>query len=52
MLIEEMEALWSPIADHDDWTAFHGAMAEIAEMRTAYRVTPGAKSSNRAAMAS
>jgi hypothetical protein len=23
MLIDEMEALWAPIAEHDDWSAFH-----------------------------
>jgi uncharacterized protein YdiU (UPF0061 family) len=36
MLIEEMEALWAPIAATDDWTAFNRALAEIAEMRDAY----------------
>ncbi len=37
MLIDEMEALWSPIADNDDWTAFNAALAEIEVMRDAYR---------------
>ena len=36
MLIDEMEALWAPIADHDDWSAFNTAMAEIEQMRQAY----------------
>jgi uncharacterized protein YdiU (UPF0061 family) len=36
MLIDEMEALWAPIAERDDWSAFHAAMAEIEQMRQAY----------------
>ncbi len=52
MLIDEMEALWAPIADHDNWTAFNTALAEIAEMRQAYRATPAAKSSGRPAIPS
>ncbi|HWA17381.1 MAG TPA: protein adenylyltransferase SelO family protein, partial [Devosia sp.] len=36
MLIEEMEALWTPIAENDDWSAFNAALAEIEEMREAY----------------
>jgi uncharacterized protein YdiU (UPF0061 family) len=36
MLIDEMEALWAPIATTDDWTALNQAIAEIAEMREAY----------------
>lgn len=36
MLIGEMEALWAPIAEHDDWSAFHATLAEIDEMREAY----------------
>ncbi len=36
MLIEEMEALWTPIADADDWTDVHRALADIETMRTAY----------------
>ena len=36
MLIEEMEALWAPIAERDDWSAFHAALDEIEEMRQAY----------------
>ena len=35
-LIEEMEALWAPIAETDDWTAFNDALGEIEEMRQAY----------------
>lgn len=36
MLIDEMEALWAPIAESDDWTAFYAALDEIEEMRQAY----------------
>lgn len=37
MLIEEMEAIWAPIAQDDDWSAFNAALDEIAVMRQAYR---------------
>ena len=36
MLIEEMEALWAPIAEADDWSAFYRVLGEIEEMREAY----------------
>jgi len=36
MLIEEMEALWTPIAAADDWAPFNQALAEIGEMRAGY----------------
>jgi hypothetical protein len=36
MLIEEMEALWAPIAADDDWSALHAALEEIEQMREAY----------------
>jgi serine/tyrosine/threonine adenylyltransferase len=36
MLIEEMEALWSPIASGDDWGPFNAALHEIATLREAY----------------
>ena len=36
MLIDEMEALWSPIAERDDWSGFNTALREIDEMREAY----------------
>jgi uncharacterized protein YdiU (UPF0061 family) len=50
MLIDEMEALWAPIAENDDWSAFNGALAEIDEMREAY--AGDAKSSARPGMSS
>jgi hypothetical protein len=40
MLIDEMEAIWAPIAQRDDWSAFHEALAEIAVMRDAYGIKP------------
>lgn len=39
MLIDEMEELWAPIADRDDWSAFEHALSEIEEMRQAYSAT-------------
>lgn len=36
MLIDEMEALWAPIAEADDWSALTEALGEIEEMREAY----------------
>lgn len=38
MLIDEVEAIWAPIAESDDWGLFHQTLAEIAEMREAYGV--------------
>ena len=32
MLIEEVEAIWAPIAQHDDWGAFHAKIAAIRRM--------------------
>jgi uncharacterized protein YdiU (UPF0061 family) len=40
MLIEEMEAIWAPIADSDDWSGFARALKEIAQMRAAYGILP------------
>ena len=36
MLIDEVEAIWQPIDQADDWSAFHAKLAAIAEMREAY----------------
>ncbi len=36
MLIDELEAIWAPIADRDDWSALERALAEINQMRQAY----------------
>jgi uncharacterized protein YdiU (UPF0061 family) len=37
MRIEEVEALWSPIAATDDWSAFSAKLADIRMMAEAYR---------------
>jgi uncharacterized protein YdiU (UPF0061 family) len=36
MLIDEMEALWAPIDEADDWSAFHAKIAAIDDLRAAY----------------
>ena len=36
MLIDEVEALWMPIADRDDWSAFHAKLDAIDQMADAY----------------
>ena len=36
MLIDEMEALWAPIAERDDWAPLYQALDEIEQMRQAY----------------
>jgi uncharacterized protein YdiU (UPF0061 family) len=36
MLIEEVEAIWTPIAAADDWSALDAKLADIALMREAY----------------
>ncbi len=41
MLIDEVEAIWAPIAAADDWTAFYAKLADIASMREAYSIEPG-----------
>ena len=32
MLIDEVEAIWAPIADHDDWTLLTAKVAAIRNM--------------------
>ncbi len=36
MLIDEVEAIWAPIAEGDDWTALEAKLAAIADMRAAF----------------
>ncbi|MBM3562817.1 MAG: YdiU family protein [Alphaproteobacteria bacterium] len=36
MLIDEVEALWAPIDERDDWAPLYGKIAAIEEMRSAY----------------
>jgi uncharacterized protein YdiU (UPF0061 family) len=40
VLIDEVEALWAPIAEADDWSAFHSKLAAIAEMAEANGTAP------------
>jgi hypothetical protein len=35
MLIDEVEALWAPIAERDDWSMFEAKLRQLAEMREA-----------------
>lgn len=41
MLIEDVEAIWEPIARTDDWSAFNAKLMEIAHMAEAYDLIPG-----------
>ncbi len=36
MLIDEVEAIWAPIAEHDDWSLFTAKLAAIEAMADAY----------------
>jgi hypothetical protein len=36
MLIEEVEAIWAPIAEADDWSVLSAKIKAIREMREAY----------------
>ena len=38
MLIDEVEALWDPIAENDDWTLFENKVAEIRSMSAALQL--------------
>ena len=38
MLIDEVEAIWAPIAEADDWATFAAVIEEIGEMGRAYGV--------------
>ena len=48
VLIDEVEAIWAPIADSDDWSAFHAKIAAIRDMghALALGMLPSASSSN------
>jgi hypothetical protein len=35
MLIDEVEAIWAPIAGDDDWSALHSKISAVSEMRMA-----------------
>ena len=40
LVYDEIEALWTPIADSDDWSEFEKKLAETEDMRTAYAFEP------------
>jgi uncharacterized protein YdiU (UPF0061 family) len=40
MLIDEVEAIWAPIAERDDWSRFAAKLAAIREMAEAYGAEP------------
>jgi hypothetical protein len=42
MLIEDVEAIWAPIAEADDWSALAAKLADIAAMAQAYGTAPQA----------
>lgn len=35
LVIEEVEALWGPIAEHDDWSAFEAKLQHISQLKDA-----------------
>ncbi len=41
MLYDDVEALWAPIAEEDDWQAFHRMTAHIEQAREALALCPG-----------
>lgn len=41
MVIEEVEGLWAPIAERDDWSVFHAMLASISEARAGYDLSEG-----------
>jgi len=38
LIIEELEALWAPIAEADDWSAFHAKIADIRALKDALKI--------------
>jgi uncharacterized protein YdiU (UPF0061 family) len=40
MLIDEVEAIWAKIAEHDDWSGLEAKIAAIGAMREAYDAAP------------
>ena len=39
-LVDDVEAIWAPIAERDDWSAFEAKIAAIRQMGEAYGVRP------------
>lgn len=40
LVIDRVEAVWAPIAERDDWSAFEGTCAEIDALRAGLDLTP------------
>lgn len=40
LLIDDVEALWAPIAERDDWGAFETKLSQIAELKAALDIPP------------
>ena len=40
MLIDEVEMIWSAIADADDWTPFEAKIAAVRRMGAAHGMAP------------
>jgi uncharacterized protein YdiU (UPF0061 family) len=40
ILIDEVEAIWAPIAERDDWSRLQAKLADIAQMAEAYGTAP------------
>ena len=40
MLVDDVETIWVPIAESDDWSRFHAKLADIADMAEAYGTAP------------
>jgi serine/tyrosine/threonine adenylyltransferase len=40
MLIDEVEAIWAPIAEADDWSKFNEKLSNVREMSEAYGTAP------------
>jgi uncharacterized protein YdiU (UPF0061 family) len=40
LVIDEVEAVWAPIAQSDDWTDLHAKLADIEDLRAALDLTP------------
>lgn len=38
MLIDEVESIWAPIAEHDDWSRFYEKLSRVNEMSDALRL--------------
>ena len=39
LLIDEIEAIWAPIAEHDDWSRFHAKLAALEIARKAWALS-------------